>query len=95
MFSSVHRLQELLRNGRYGIGRTYNFLVGSTERRTFDDLHLRMITTSTGFYVAMEVKPITADGGQVRFRPAITPSGDTVLTFGIAVSIRPSALFPI
>ena len=43
---SGHRLQELLRNGRYNIRKDLDFLVRlDGTGRMFDDLHLRMITT--------------------------------------------------
>ena len=80
------RLQELLRRGRYDIRQDFDFVAGSNEITTFSDLRLKMTKTALGFYVAMEVKSILPNGGSVRFRPAITPSNDTTLTFGIALS---------
>jgi hypothetical protein len=80
------RLQELLRRGRYDIRQDLDFVLGSNDITTFSDLRLKMTKTATGFYVGMEVKSIMPNGGSARFRPAISPSDDTTLTFGMALS---------
>ena len=78
------RLQALLRSGRYDMRGELDFVVGSAGRAAFGDFRLRMITTPTGFYVGMEVQPAKPATPPGRFRPAIAPAKDTVLTFGLA-----------
>jgi hypothetical protein len=76
------RLQELLRSGRYDIRKELAFRPGAVEESLVRGLHLRVITTATGFSVGMEVKPVET-GGSLRFRPVITPPAGTMLNFAV------------
>lgn len=76
------RLQDLLRSGRYDLRKELGFRQGGIEESLIRGLHLRVITTATGFFVGMEVKPVET-GGTLRFRPVITPAAGTMLNFAV------------
>ncbi len=82
--SQAARLQALLRRGRYDISKDLEFIVGPADSRSFSDLRMRMIRSSTGFFIGIEVEATAQNGGAVRFRPVIRPADDATLTFGIA-----------
>lgn len=84
--AQTSRLQGLLRQGRYDIGKDLSFVLGATELRNFSDLRLRMIKTPTGFFIGMEVEAAAQNGGAMRFRPTIRPPDNSTLTLGIEFS---------
>jgi hypothetical protein len=62
-----------------------DLLVGVDEERLFRNLKMKLVNTETGFFLGMQVERVTTNGGEIRFKPTISPPEDTYVTIGLSI----------
>ncbi|WP_353480342.1 hypothetical protein [Haliscomenobacter sp.] len=76
-------LNRKLQAGKYDVSKLFELQIDKETIETIKNLKLRLIPTSLGFNLAMEVKSEPQSDGSVRYRPAIPPAKNATLTIGL------------
>jgi hypothetical protein len=63
-----------------------DLLVGVDEERLFNNLKMKLVRTATGFYLGMQVERVSTNGGEIRFKPTISPPEATYVTIGLSIA---------